>query len=364
MIRDKNANCVALRKVGFNLKDSVYEQFKWAVSILGIDDFWEFKLSPLEIKYIPTGQKIIFRGADNTKKIKSIKFSRGYCKFIWYEEIDEFNGIDEVRSINQSLMRGGSPFSVFYSYNPPKSSKNWVNEFVDSVKCNKNYFVHHSTYLDVPKNWLGEQFFIEAEHLKAVKPDIYRHEYLGDIIGTGGEVFKNIVARNITDLEIKSFDKISRGVDWGYAVDPLHYTVNHFDRLHKILYIFFEIHTVGMSNKKLADEIFNENINNNIVICDSSEPKSIAEMNSYGLRFVGAKKGPDSVEYGIKWLQDLEKIVIDPVRCPNTLREFLYYEIDIDKNNNFKSNFPDRNNHSIDAVRYSRELDMRNVKVM
>lgn len=261
-------------------------------------------------------------------------------------------------------MRGGSHFSVFYSYNPPKSSKNWVNQFVLSVQNNKSYFIHHSTYLDVPEFWLGKQFFIEAMHLKSVKPDLYNHEYLGDVIGSGGEVFSNIVVKNISDDEIKSFDKISRGLDWGYAVDPLHYTVNHFDSLHRILYIFFEIHTVGMSNRNLADFILSENINNNFVICDSAEPKSIAELNAYGIRAIPAKKGPDSVAYGIKWLQDLEQIIIDPVRCPNTLREFISYEIDVDRNGNFKSFFPDKNNHSIDAVRYSREFDMRNVKVV
>ena len=361
MIKDKNANCVALRKVGFNLKDSVYEQFKWAITILNLDNYWQFKISPLEIKYIPTGQKIIFRGADNPKKIKSTKFSNGYCKFIWYEELDEFNGMEEIRVINQSLMRGGSLFFVFYSYNPPKSNRNWVNEEINNI--NNTRLVHHSTYLDVPKSWLGEQFFIEAEYLKNTKPDICRHEYLGDVIGTGGEIFKNITVRNITDEEIKCFDRISRGLDWGYAVDPLHYTVNHYDKTRRKIYIFYEVHKVGMSNRVIADIIKKENKSNNLVICDSAEPKSIAEMNSYGLRVIGAKKGADSVEYGIKWLQDLEEIIIDPIRCPNTLREFNSYEMEIDKKGNFKSNFPDKDNHSIDAVRYSREMDMRNIKV-
>ena len=161
MMKDKNANCVALRKVGFNLKDSVYEQFKWAISVLGVDNYWQFRLNPLEIRFILTGQKIIFRGADNPKKIKSTKFSKGYCKYIWYEELDEFNGMEEVRTINQSLMRGGEKFFVFYSYNPPKSNRNWVNS--EGLNENKSRLIHHSTYLTVPREWLGEQFFIEFE---------------------------------------------------------------------------------------------------------------------------------------------------------------------------------------------------------
>lgn len=361
MMKDRKANCVALRKVGFNLKDSVYEQLLWAVSVLGVEQYWASKLSPLELVYIPTGQKILFRGADKPKKIKSTKFRNGYCKYIWYEELDEFNGMEEIRIINQSLMRGGDKFVVFYSLNPPKSQRGWTNR--EMLENRPDKLIHHSTYLTVPKEWLGEQFITEAEHLKKTKPDNYRHEYLGEVIGTGGEVFTNLTIREITKEEIRLFDRISRGLDWGYASDPLHYTVNHYDKTRRRLYIFFELHKVGMSNRKAAGLIKKENKNNKPVICDSAEPKSIAEIRSYGINAIGAKKGPDSVEYGIKWLQDLEEIVIDPVRCPETFKEFNNYELEPDGDDGFKARFPDKNNHSIDAVRYSRESDMKNVRV-
>lgn len=361
IMADKNANCVALRKVGQNLKDSVYEQLQWAISALGVDNLWQGKVSPLELIYIPTGQRIIFRGADKPKKIKSTKFRKGYCKYLWYEEVDEFNGMSEIRTINQSLMRGGDKFVVFYSFNPPKSQRNWTN--IEMTEEREDKLVHHSTYLGVPKEWLGEQFIVEAEHLKNVNYESYAHEYLGEVTGTGGEVFTNITIRIISDEEIRMFDRIARGIDWGYASDPFTYTVNHYDRKRRRLYIFYEIYKVGLSNKKAYELIKQENKNNKIVVCDSAEPKSIAEMNSYGLRVIGAKKGPDSVEYGIKWLQDLEEIVIDPVRCPNTTREFNGYELEKDKYGEFKADFPDKNNHTIDAVRYSRESDMRSIKI-
>lgn len=361
IMADKNANCVALRKVGQNLKDSVYEQLQWAISALGVDNLWQGKVSPLELIYIPTGQRIIFRGADKPKKIKSTKFRKGYCKYLWYEEVDEFNGMSEIRTINQSLMRGGDKFVVFYSFNPPKSQRNWTN--IEMTEEREDKLVHHSTYLGVPKEWLGEQFIVEAEHLKNVNYESYAHEYLGEVTGTGGEVFTNITIRTISDEEIRMFDCIARGIDWGYASDPFTYTVNHYDRKRRRLYIFYEIYKVGLSNKKAYELIKQENKNNKIVVCDSAEPKSIAEMNSYGLRVIGAKKGPDSVEYGIKWLQDLEEIVIDPVRCPNTTREFNGYELEKDKYGEFKADFPDKNNHTIDAVRYSRESDMRSIKI-
>lgn len=351
IMSDPNANAVALRKVKDTLKDSVFEQLHWAIDILGVETYWHASVSPLSLTYIPTGQKIIFRGADKPKKIKSIKFAKGYCKFLWYEEVDEFTGMEEIRMINQSLMRGGKKFTVFYSYNPPKSANNWVNTEVKLTRPDR--MTHHSTYVSVPMEWLGEQFIIEAEHLKLTKPMSYEHEYLGSVTGTGGEVFANVQIRKISDAEIEDFYNINRGLDFGYAIDPLCYLVMHYDRKHKRIYIFHELYKVGMSNHMAYEHIRKENKDNKLIIADSAEPKSINELIQYGLRVVGVKKGPDSIEYGIKFLQDLEAIVIDDERCPETAREFLTYELDKDANGNFKAGFPDKNNHSIDGVRYA-----------
>lgn len=357
IMKDPNANAVALRKVKDTLKDSVFEQLIWAIEKLKVSNYWDIKYSPLELTYVPTGQKILFRGADKPKKIKSIKVSRGYVKYIWYEEVDEFLGMEEIRIINQSLMRGGEKFVVFYTYNPPNRVNAWVNEEILIDRPDRK--VHHSTYLTVPREWLGEQFFIEAEHLKKVNEKAYRHEYLGEVTGTGGEVFTNVTARKISDEEIKAFDRIRRGLDFGYAVDPAAYVVCHFDKTRRRLYIFHEVYQVGLSNRKLSELIKQENTSNKLVIADSAEPKSIAELRGYGINIRGARKGPDSVDYGIKFLQDLEEIIIDPERCPNTLREFVNYELEKDKDGNFKAEFPDKNNHTIDAVRYALEDDMR-----
>ena len=164
-------------------------------------------------------------------------------------------------------------------------------------------------------------------------------------------------------MEIAAFDRLRRGLDWGYAVDPLHYTVNHYDRTRRRLYIFYELRAQGMSNRRLAEEINRENPKHREVICDSAEPKSIAEMREYGVAAIGARKGPDSVYYGIKWMQDLEEIIIDPKRCPETAREFSSYEYESDGRGGWRAAFPDRDNHAIDAVRYSREEDMRHIRV-
>lgn len=361
MMKDNNANAVVLRKVGDTLTDSVYAQLLWAIEILGVSNYWIAKVSPLKIIYKPTGQEILFRSSNNKedyKKIKSTKFVKGYCKYVWYEELDEFFGMEEIRSINQSLLRGGDTFYVFYSYNPPKSINSWVNAEV--INERKDRLVHTSCYLDVPEEWLGEQFIIEAEHLKQTNELAYRNEYLGEPTGTGGAVFTNITLRPITDEEISHFDNISDGIDFGYAIDPATWGQNHYDKTRKKLYIFNEIYATGLSNKALYEKILQKKIGQSMIIADSAEPKSIDELNSYGqIRVIGAKKGPDSVEYGIKWLQMLEEIIIDNTRCPNTAREFTLYEYEKDRMGNFKSKYPDLDNHTIDMVRYSRENDMR-----
>lgn len=357
MMRDPDANAVAIRKVKENLRESVYEQLLWAIEVLGVSHLWHDSVSPMSLTYIPTGQKIIFRGADKPKKVKSSKLRRGYIKYVWYEEVDEFEGMEAIRTINQTFLRGGSTFTVFYSYNPPKSQRNWVNAEVTEKRPDR--LVHHSTYLTVPRQWLGEQFFVEAEHLQQTKPKSYEHEYLGDVVGTGGEVFTNLTFRAITDDEIRAFDHVRRGVDFGYANDPVHYGVMYLDKTRRRLYIFHELHKVQVSNRKLADHIKTENKLNAPVTADSAEPKSIDEIKGYGVRMKGAKKGPDSVEYGVKYLQDLEEIIIDPERCPNTKREFYGYELEPDGNGGFKDGFPDKDNHSIDMSRYALEGDMK-----
>ena len=354
--RGEFTNAVALRKVKDTLADSVYEQLEWAIDILGVTDEWKCTKSPLQITYIPTGQKILFRGADKPKKIKSTKVKKGYIKYIWYEELDEFYGLEEIRTINQSLMRGGNKFVVFYTYNPPKSSRSWVNQEAKIPKPGRK--VHHSDYRSVPVEWLGEVFIAEAEHLKNTNEMAYRHEYLGEEVGTGLEVFTNVTLREITDNEIKSFDRIKQGIDFGYAVDPVAFLKMHYDKTRRRLYLFYEFSGIQVSNRKLYNSI--KNHLEVVTTADSAEPKSIAELKSYGMKIKGAKKGPDSVDYGIKFLsEDIEEIIIDPVRCPRAAKEFINYSLETDKNGEVKSEYPDKDNHTIDAVRYALEDEMR-----
>lgn len=361
IVQNPDAHAIALRKVADTLHDSVYMQLLWAIDALGLSGEFTPTVSPLKITYNLTGQTIIFRGADKPIKIKSVKAPFGYFKYIWYEEYDQFSGEAEIRNINQSLMRGGEEFCCFYTFNPPASVQAWVNEDVNIVRSDT--LVHRTDYLSVPREWLGKAFITEAEHLKRVNEERYRHEYLGEVTGTGGEVFRNIALREISVEEIARFDRIRRGADWGYAVDPFAYIVCHYDKTRRRLYIFHEFYAAETSNRKAAEVIKAENKNNSLVVADSAEPKSIADLNEHGVRMIGAKKGPDSVKHGIEWLKDLEEIVIDPIRCPNAAREFTHYELERDRDGNFKAAYPDKNNHTIDAVRYATEDDQINLTV-
>lgn len=357
MMQDPKANAIAMRKVGRFLEESVFEQLLWAIDALGVTDKWKVRMSPLGLTYKPYGNRIIFRGADDPQKIKSVKLSNGYFKYIWFEERAEFDGPEEERTILQSLMRGGTDYFVFYTWNPPKSMNNWVNQ--DVLIERNDTIVSHTDYRTVPREWLGEQFFLEAEHLQKVKPKAYEHEYLGIATGTGGAVFENLTIRKITAEEISRFDRIRHGLDFGYGADPLAYMKMHYDKTRKRLFLFGEIYKMRLGNTKAAREIKRFNPLNKVITADSEEPRAIAALNELGLKVVGAKKGPGSVDYGMEFLSDeLEEIIIDPELCPNATREFTGYELEQDKNGNFKGSYPDKDNHTIDAVRYGMESEM------
>ena len=353
LMRNPECHAVVLRKVANTLRNYVYTQMEWALDALRISDKWKMTISPMEMVRKATGQKILFFGVDDKAKIKSIKLPFGYVGVVWYEELDQFAGMEEIRNLNQSLMRGGSKFWCFSSYNPPKSANNWVNE--EMLLDEQDRLVHRSDYLSVNPDWLGPQFIYEADKLKAKNETAYRHEYLGEITGTGGAVFENVVEKRITDEEIQQFDRRRYGLDFGFAVDPLAFVSMHYDSKREILYIFDEIYQPKLTNRQAATKIKKKITETALIRADSAEPKSIKELNELGLRAIAAKKGPDSVEFGIRWLQGLSAIVIDKKRCPNAYKEFVTYEYETTRDGQYISAYPDKNNHAIDAVRYGCE---------
>lgn len=359
IMTDKKANAVVIRRYATTLRESVFDQYLWAIDKLGVDKFWSSSVSPMQLTFLPTGQQIRFKGADDPRKIKSQKFRNGYTKFKHYEEVADFKNYEEIRNINQSLNRGGSDIKTFYSYNPPASVNSWVNQTTSKEALRKDTLVHLSDYLSVPIDWLGREFIADAEQLKKDNEKAYRHEYLGEVIGTGAEVFNNLNIREITDEEISHFDKIYHAIDFGFASDPFAYGDVYYDAARRRIFLFNEIYQVNLKNREAVEMIRKLNPDNGVIIADSAEPRTIAEFRDLGLNVVGAKKGPGSREHGFKWLQDLREIIIDPQRAPNTAREFSGYELARDSNGNFKAGYPDGNDHTIDKTRYALEKLMK-----
>lgn len=381
LIANPNCHAVCFRKIGNTLKTSVYAQVQWGINELGLYDYFIFHSNPLEIIYKPTGQKILFLGLDDPGKVKSIKLPFGYIGITWWEELDQFAGDAEIRKALQSTMRGGPIYWNFMSYNPPISVNNWANEYTEDCERNRqdDTIVIRTTYLDVPVEWLGQAFIDEAEYLQQTNPRAYENEYMGIPVGTGGNVFDNVEHMDMPDSLIATFDTIYNGLDWGFANDPNAYTKMYFDKTRQDLYIFGEHKAKHESNKALYEYLYEETHlkkrvfkivdgqevteyidvplmeKNELITADSAEPKSIADFKAYGCFMRPAEKGPDSVRYGIKWLQSLRHIYIDKHRCPDTYDEFIKYEFDRDKEGHIISSFPDRDNHFIDSTRYALE---------
>lgn len=352
-----NMHAMILRKVGNTIKDSVYAQMKWAIDKLDLNEEFTCKVSPMEITYKPTGQKIYFRGADDPLKIKSIKPEFGYIGIVWFEELDQFAGPEEIRNIQQSAIRGGNEAYKFKSFNPPRSKNNWANEYTaEAEEKDDSALVVHSTYLDldIEQEWLGDIFLADAEHLKEVNPDAYDNEYLGHANGNGGNIFEYIEERTITDEEISHFDRIYQGNDWGWFPDPYGFIRLYYDSARETIYFIDEIYENKKSNEWTAKEIKRRGYDDYTITSDSAEPKSVNDYRDFGLPARPAIKGPGSIEYSMKWLQR-RKLVFDPARTPNARKEFKKYEYERDKDGNIISGYPDKDNHLIDATRYATE---------
>ena len=354
LIKHPDCHAVVLRKVANTLRASVYAQVCWGISAMGLTKKFRCTVSPMEITYLPTGQKIMFFGTDDPGKIKSIKVPFGYIGMLWFEELDQFAGPEEVRNVEQSCLRGG-PFSfTFKSFNPPAMARNWANRYALEKRDGK--LVHHSTYLTTPIEWLGPRFLADAQRLKEKSETSYRHEYLGEVVGSGSAVFENLKLEPIPDDMIQSFDRRLHGVDWGYYPDPWAYNGMQYDAARKTLYIYDEATAERKGNLETAEILKTHGLTGeDHITADSAEPKSIGDYNAFGLMCRGAQKGPGSVEYSHKWLQSLDCIWIDPSRCPDTAKEFSEYEYERDKNGQVISGYPDADNHHIDAVRYATE---------
>lgn len=352
------ANAMVLRDTTNNINDTVLNQVLWALKKLGVEHKWHLKKHPgVTLTRKGTNQKIYFRGASDPNKTKSILPETGYFQYVWFEEADSFRGMHEISNIRISLARSAPHFTMFLTYNPPNNPYCWINQEVKIPMAGR--LVHHSSYLDAPADWLEQEFIRYAVAMKQSKPLEYQHTYLGDVVGTGRQVFSNLRIQQILQEQIDSFTCIRVGLDWGYYPDPYVLIKCALDKKRQDLYIYEEFvanklvptATIQVAKKFLDFE-------GQHITADSSEPSSIQEYKNKGLATRGALKGNHSRKFGIDYLKGLRRIIIDPVKCPNATREFSLYELSINRFNDIIPEYPDINDHTIDATRYAIEKEM------
>ena len=351
MLAHPRASALVCRKVAATLRQSVYEEIAGAVDALGLRPWCTFRLSPLQIDF-RTGQRILFRGADDPGKSKSIALARGYFGYLWFEELSEFDGMGDIVTIRASAVRGKSDQRpvTFCSYNPPASAHSWVNR--EALAPRPARRVHHSTYLELPREWIGEAFIADAEALRVSNERAYRHMYLGEVTGTGGQVFDNLRIRPIGDGELDALSAFYNGLDFGFASDPDALTRWAWSPGRRTLYAVAEFYKSRTLTDALAEAVRGI-ADGQTVYCDSEDPRAIAELRRRGVRAAGVRKGPGSVRAGLKWLQDLSAIVIDPARTPNIAREFSGYAYLRDREGNVLPEPEGRDDHTVDSARYA-----------
>ena len=356
MMKYADANTLVVRKTFRTLKDSCYTELKWAIKRLNVEHLWNFTLSPLEATYLPTGQKIYFRGLDDPLKVTSITVDTGVLCWMWLEEAYEIMTEADFDMLDESI-RGECPDDLFKQVTiifNPWNERHWLkkrffdNPDEDTLAITTNYLINE---------WLDKADKAVFERMKKNNPRRYAVAGLGGWGIVDGLVYENWKEESFTLEQIRDC-KTRCGMDFGYTNDPTAVPVMFLDKENKKLYVWDELYKKGLSNRKIKDELTEMGYGKEKYTADSAEPKSIDELSSLGLRVKGAKKGKDSINNGIQFIQELE-IIIHP-RCVNFLTEISNYTWDKDKFGN-KLNKPiDDFNHLMDAMRYALEDDIIN----
>jgi phage terminase large subunit len=348
------ANLLVVRRVGATLKDSCYTELKWAIHRFGVDSLFDCKLNPLEITYIPTGQKIYFRGLDDPLKITSITVDVGCLCWLWIEEAYEISSEDDFNMLDESI-RGVTPEGLFkqitLTFNP-WNEHHWMKKrFFDAE--DDDIFATTTNYLC--NEWLDSADLKVFEDMKKNNPRRYQVAGLGNWGITDGLVYENFEERFFDVEEVRnSSTRAIFGLDFGYTNDPSALFCGIVDTGNKVLYVFDEMYEKALSNEDIADNIRKMGYSKEKIVGDSSEPKSIDRLRTLGIyRIKGARKGRDSINNGIDFIQDY-KIIIHP-KCNNFIKEISNYRWDADKSGRKLNKPVDDFNHLMDAMRYAME---------
>ena len=358
-----DSNGLVVRKVFRTIKDSCFAQLKWAIHRLGVDDYWQATNSPLELIYRPTGQKILFRGLDDPLKVTSISVDKGIICFLWIEEAYEVMKEEDFDMLDESI-RGEVPDGLFKQITltlNPWNDRHWIKERFFDVK-DDDILAITTNYLC--NEWLDESDLKVFEKMKANNPKRYRVAGLGEWGSVDGLIYENVEERafDIDKIRGKKGIESAFGLDFGYTNDPSAFFCGLIDLKESVIYVFDEFYEKGMSNKKIYEKITELGYRKERIVADGAEPKSIDELKDLGLwGIVGSKKGKDSVNNGIQFIQNF-KIIVHP-RCVNFLTEIYNYQWDKDKFGR-SINVPAHDfSHMMDAMRYAVERFTRDIGI-
>ena len=358
LMRDPDANALVMQARGVDIRDGTFAQMLWALDMLGVRSKWRAANSARRITNKETGQLILFRGCDDAAKTKGVKVNRGFIRFLWLEEVDQFRGMQEIRTIRQSVTRGGEGFVRIYTFNPPRTKDSWANVEAARVAASDRTDEARitSSYLEAPREWLGERFIEDAEALRETDERAYRHEYLGEPVGVGGEVFPRAEFEPIDDGRIQGFDRILAGQDWGWWPDPWALVVSAWEPSTRTLYSFAERGGNRIQPDESAPMVrealtWDGEFHDVPVRTDDSAPSLIRAHQDAGLMAVKAKKGARRME-SYEWLASV-RWVIDPERCPNLAREARKKTYEQTGDGEWLNAIPDGDDHWLDSVRYS-----------
>lgn len=354
MMQHPGANLLVVRKVERTLRDSCFSDLVWAVRRIGVEESWRATTSPLEMSYLPTGQKILFRGLDDPQKVTSISIPHGVLCWCWVEEAYEITRESDFDMIDESI-RGEVPEGLFkqvvLTFNP-WNEHHWLKKrFFDHP--DPDTLAMTTTYRC--NEWLDDDDRRMFEEMRKRNPKRYKVAGMGEWGVVDGLVYENWREESFTLDQVRGMETFC-GLDFGYTNDPSAFVIGFLDQKERRIYVWDEFYETGLSNRKICERIESMGYRKERVTADSAEPKSIQELHDMGLWIVGAKKGRDSVRSGVNWIRDHE-VVVHP-RCVHFLTEIGNYQWAEDRFGN-KTNEPeDGFNHCMDAMRYGLERYM------